>query len=163
MSQFKELPPLAALRENFVYDPELGLLLRRTRTQLVNAGCISKRTGYLQVGFGGKGKMWSGHRLIWKLFTGEDPGILQVDHINRVRHDNRWANLRLVDMSTQMANRGVMATNSTGMKGVYRNHKFNTSLPYKSSIMRNGVHVFLGYFATATEAQAAYIAAGGIV
>lgn len=162
MRAFKQLPDVADLRREFDYAPESGLLFRKTQKGLIVAGNVNKNDGYLQVGFGGPGKMWSGHRLIWKLVTSDDPGALQVDHINRIRHDNRWCNLRLVDMSTQMANRGVLATSSTGIKGVYKNCKPNTSLPFKSSIMRNGRHVHLGCFATADEAQAAYLAAGGL-
>lgn len=163
MKAFKQLPPAEELRAEFFYDPDLGLLLRRLNGRVIEAGYISKTTGYLQVGFGGPGKLWVGHRLIWKIVTGDDPGNMQVDHINRIRHDNRWKNLRLVDMSDQMANRGVLKTNSSRLKGAYKtSDRRPNRKPYRSSIMRNGKSVFLGYFDTAEEAHAAYIKAGGI-
>jgi hypothetical protein len=34
------------------------------------------------------------HRVAWLLHTGEDPGTLVIDHINRQRNDNRISNLR---------------------------------------------------------------------
>lgn len=163
MRSFKQLPSVEALRAEFSYDPETGILLRNRYGNIVKAGYVSKWDGYVQVGFGGPGKLWMGHRLIWKMVTGDDPGDMQVDHINRVRHDNRWLNLRLVDMSAQMANRGVMRTNGSKLKGAYRvSDKRPNRKPYRSSIMRNGKSVFLGYFHTAEEAHAAYIRAGGL-
>lgn len=161
MRNFKALPPLEALRNEFDYDPDTGLLMRRTAKGLVLAGSINKYDGYLQVGFGGPGKLWSGHRLIWKWVTGDDPGSFQIDHINRIRHDNRFCNLRLVDSYEQMANRGMLRTNSTGFKGVHRYTKGSKQC-FRSSINKGGKRVFLGLFKTAEEAHAAYIAAGGV-
>lgn len=164
MRVFKQLPSAEELRAVFQYDPATGILTRFLYGEVVVAGHIHRDTGYLQVGYGGPGKVWSGHRLIWKLVTGVDPGTQQVDHINRVRHDNRWSNLRLVDMSEQMANRSVFRTSSTGLKGAYKaNTNRKNYKPYKSSIMRDGKSVFLGLFDTAEEAHLAYIKAGGLV
>jgi len=36
-----------------------------------------------------------GHRIVWAWLTGDDPGDLYIDHIDRNRANNRWWNLRL--------------------------------------------------------------------
>jgi hypothetical protein len=44
------------------------------------------------------------HRVAWALYNGADPGLFLVDHINRVRSDNRACNLRLVGAAGNRAN-----------------------------------------------------------
>jgi hypothetical protein len=39
-----------------------------------------------------EGTSYAAHRLAWALMTGQQPEI--VDHINGLRHDNRFCNLR---------------------------------------------------------------------
>ena len=55
------------------------------------AGSICK-DGYRNIKI--NGKMYRAHRLIWCIENGEMPPA-DVDHINRVRDDNRITNLRL--------------------------------------------------------------------
>ena len=43
-----------------------------------------------------KGKMKSGHRIVWETFVGEIPDDYEIDHINGNRDDNRLLNMRLV-------------------------------------------------------------------
>jgi hypothetical protein len=92
--------------------------------------------------------------------TGEDPGLMTIDHINRVRDDNRWCNLRLADYSLQKQNRGVLKTSSTKLKGAFV-AKRPWGKPYRSAITRNGVRISLGSFNSPEEAHQAYIKAGG--
>ena len=75
---------------------------------------IRKSTGTVQKAKNGKGyivvimkdrKTYQGARLAWFLETGEDPGDMFVDHINRVRHDNRVENLRWVTRQQNCENR----------------------------------------------------------
>jgi hypothetical protein len=45
-----------------------------------------------------------GHRIVWIASNGLIPDDLEIDHINRVKHDNRLCNLRLVTNTENMQN-----------------------------------------------------------
>ena len=52
--------------------------------------------GYRQVRF--RGKNYYVHRMVCRAFNGLPPeGKVEVDHINRIRHDNRCSNLHWVN------------------------------------------------------------------
>jgi hypothetical protein len=48
---------------------------------------------------------YSAHRLAWLFMTEQDPAHLSIDHIDRVRTNNRFSNLRLADEKIQGNNR----------------------------------------------------------
>ena len=90
------------------------------------------------------------HRLAWFYVTGVMP-VLQVDHKNRIRHDNRFVNLRLDELSEQSANRKVMRTTSSGVNGVTWNkeeQKWRVRVCYRHK------RVYLGDFRDLNEAIA---------
>ena len=99
MTQPKPLPPLETLRAAFAYCPETGALTRRETG--APAGWLGPK-GYAQVQL--NGRTLKAHRVAWCLHQGADPGPLQVDHVNRVRSDNRASNLRLVGAAGNRAN-----------------------------------------------------------
>ena len=111
------------------------------------AGNISDR-GYVRICF--RGKRYAAHRLAWFFCFGYFPN-LQVDHINRCRADNRISNLRLLDQATNLLNRGVGKTNTSGITGVYLSGDMWAAC---SSYQNKTVH--LGRFATKEEAGRAY-------
>jgi hypothetical protein len=74
------------------------------------------RKGYWSVILKRKG--YSVHRLIWRMHYGEVPTGMTVDHINRVKSDNRISNLRLVTNEVNKRNSGMYANNSSGVTGV---------------------------------------------
>lgn len=85
------------------------------------AGTLSKRYGYILIRY--KGKDYRAHRLIYEQLVGPIPKGMEVDHINRIRDDNRIDNLRLCTQSEQMYNRTLSKKPKTGYKGisVYKN------------------------------------------
>ena len=93
------------------------------------------------------------HRLAWLHVKGEWPkGWL--DHRDGDGMNNRMDNLRDATRSLNGANSPPQTNNRLGLKGVCAvNGRF------KASIGRRGKSVHLGYFATAGEAHAAYMAA----
>lgn len=54
----------------------------------------SNCNGYLMIGI--DKKMYYFHRIIYKAFNPEMDETLVIDHINRIKNDNRLINLRLV-------------------------------------------------------------------
>lgn len=65
-----------------------------------------------------------------------------VDHINRIRNDNRWGNLRHVSRQCNNRNVGLRKCNKTGVTGV--NSAYNGL--WKSDICVNRHHIGLGLF-----------------
>lgn len=57
---------------------------------------------YYRVGI--KSRLELVHKLVANCFIGEKPPGLQIDHINRIRTDNRVENLRYVSQSENMKN-----------------------------------------------------------
>jgi hypothetical protein len=56
--------------------------------------------------------------MAWLLCKNWKPGM-HVDHINRIRHDNRSANLRIATVSENAHNLPIYKTNTSGYPGVY--------------------------------------------
>lgn len=56
------------------------------------------------------------HRLVWETFIGLIPSNLQIDHINRVRDDNRLENLRLATHSENLQNKNGYFYTTFGQK-----------------------------------------------
>jgi len=95
------------LESLLVYDPETGDFWRDGKI------LKSKNTsGYIQ--FRVKGKKYCAHKLAWLYVYGEYVSG-DLDHINRIKDDNRIVNLRKVTRSENCQNRGMMITNTSGV------------------------------------------------
>jgi len=95
------------------------------------------------------------HRLAWLYVTGSFPKH-QIDHINMVKSDNSFLNLREATRSENGANRKKYSNNTSGYKGVSRN---TPNGRWKARIRKNGAGIHLGLFDTAKEAHIAYCSA----
>ena len=82
----------------FTYEHETGRLINRvTRPNGAVQGAFADQAsdaGYRVVTVAGR--HYRAHRVIWEMCVGSIPMAMEIDHINRVRSDNRLANLRLV-------------------------------------------------------------------
>jgi hypothetical protein len=82
------------------------------------------------------------HRMAWLYVHGVIP-TLGIDHINRVRHDNRITNLRPTTHSSNLRNRSIAANNKSGVTGVCRDRK---SGKWKAQIFLDKRCICLGFF-----------------
>lgn len=143
------------VESKYLYDPDTGFFHRRLaggRIKQKKSGSINSN-GYRQISV--CRTLHSAHRLAWLVMTGEWPS-LDVDHINGIRDDNRWVNLRLATRSTNMQNQ--RAAHSTSMSGLLGAHYHRGMGKFAAVIVVDGRKIHIGYFASANEAHAAYVA-----
>lgn len=90
------------------------------------------------------------HRLMWLYVYGAFP-ILNIDHIDRDKTNNKPVNLRLATPKQNGENRSLKSNNASGHRGVFL-RKYLKSKPWAVSIMNNRKTIHVGYFATVEEA-----------
>lgn len=145
------------LRELLHYDPDTGVFrwvaARPNCRSGEQAGC-TRENGHVIICL--DGKLYYAHRLAWLYVHGAWPSKL-IDHINGNRSDNRIQNLRDVEPSVNAQNiRQAFKTNASGVLGA---SLFKRTGRYVAMIRIDGKKRYLGYFDTAEEAHAAYLAA----
>lgn len=108
----------ARLKELLHYDPETGRfrwLVKFSRQQPGGTAGTRDAHGYLLIRV--ERRLYKAHRLAWLYVYGSWPAK-GIDHINRVRDDNRIANLREACQSLNSMNRSVTAKSRSGVLGV---------------------------------------------
>ena len=141
---------LEELRTRLDYDPEAGTFT--TRADGSNAA-RKTNTGYVRVQVVGIGS-YHAHHLALFYMTGKWPKPQNVvDHINRIRDDNRFANLREATQTENNRNRDEHPNNTSGYRGVTWNA--NKRL-WMASITVNKKRIRLGYFERRQEAAEVY-------
>jgi len=98
------------------------------------------------------GQQYYTSRLAWFYVTGSWP-THEIDHKNRIRSDDRWANLREATRSQQRGNIRLPSTNKSGMRGVCRSRAPNKWI---AQINENGRKIYLGTYQTKLAAYTAY-------
>lgn len=146
----------AELHEWLLYDPQTGLFTRKKRGRGIKLGASCERPhrdGYVRVQV--RGGVYFAHRLAWLYVFGAWPAS-ELDHINRIRNDNRIGNLREVTRSQNRQNSNGVRTSKSQLKGV---HWENARKLWRSQIRVNGREVFLGRFKDPLAAHMAYVEA----
>ena len=115
------------LKKYVTYNPDDGLF-RSTGMKYSNkkqgeiVGTIHKTKKYVFISV--KGKTYRAQRLAFLYMLGSFPEK-QVDHINQIKDDNRWSNLRDVSSAVNAQNRPLYVNNKSGHKGVAWNKKLS--------------------------------------
>ena len=131
------------LKTFVTYIPETGVFIRNKNKKLAgykrpdNYVCLTVNK-----------RKYLAHRLVWLYMTGNWP-VVEVDHKNKKRYDNRWKNLREATSLQQMGNTKIWKSNTSGIRGVsFHKHsgKWRATIKAKQ----------IGIFNTKKEAKAAY-------
>lgn len=142
------------LKKQLHYCPETGVFTRlKTNTFNVKIGDLAgtlTKNGYISIKV--NGTLFLAHRLAFLYMNGELPRN-QVDHINHVKNNNEWDNLRDVTRSVNFQNQTkAHKNNATGYLGVfYDNGRF------RAKIRLDGVSYHLGGYDTPEEAHKVYL------
>jgi hypothetical protein len=153
------------VRARLRYFPETGVFIWLRRIEITQqdrswntqfagkpAGSIDK-AGYITIAF--KAKHYRAHQLAWLVVTGEwAPG--EIDHCDRDKGNNRFANLRPATKGQNAINSGVPANNKCGHRGV---HWHAGARRWRAKIKVSGANIHLGYFDKVEDASTAYQAA----
>lgn len=136
------------------YHPESGNLIWTKGVKgskgIGNIAGTLAHNGYIDVCL--YGKKYGAHRLAFLLMTQKIPRC--VDHINGIKSDNRWCNLRPATYSQNGFNyKGTGST--TGLKNVYMDKRYPDNFFVQLRV--NGKTLRLGTFKTAEEANEAAI------
>ena len=168
MKKPNKTPPKTFLDECFVYCPETGNLIWKTRPARhfktkgscatfnakfsgTVAGSPNCKTRHISINL--SGRLWKAHRLIWKMHFGEPRQCL--DHIDGNPQNNRLCNLRECTQAQNVLNRKKGQGCHSKYKGVTRNLR-NKYKVWQAQIAFNGKCRSIGYFEDETEAAKAY-------
>jgi hypothetical protein len=106
------------LKQYLHYEPSTGQFTRIKKVRGANLGEIAggiNKVGYNVISV--KHKLYYAHRLAWLYMNGEWPNP-HIDHINRVKHDNRFCNLRECNDLQNHKNSNKHRDNVSGYIGV---------------------------------------------
>lgn len=134
------------------YNPETGEM---HKLHYYRPNCVGKRikndnkNRYKNIEI--SGKIYKQHRIAWIYMTGETPA--EIDHINGIRSDNRFCNLRVVTRSQNIQNIGIRKNNTSGYKGVCFESK---KRKWRARIIINYKVINLGHYDCPKSAYMAY-------
>ena len=144
------------LKNYLSYSPETGLFhwiaASSDKTKIGDvAGCF-RPDGYIKIKIFGRNYL--AHRLAWFFVHSVWPEQ-EIDHINRVRNDNRIENLRSILKRQQQQNMNLTTKNTSGFVGVSQRKNGK----WRANITIMGKFISLGGFETPEAASKAYVVA----
>ena len=144
------------VKELFYYDENTGIFTRKIATgrhgrhkKGLVAGAKNNR-GYVILSI--DSKRYVAHKIAWLYVYGYIPKQ-DLDHINRVKNDNRIANLRLATRSENMQNVVRNKKNTSTQKGV---SWMPQRKKWRAYINKDYKQIYIGLFDSFEEAVSAY-------
>jgi hypothetical protein len=143
------------LKELWSYNPEDGLwtALVTRRKHLAGRVASTIQNSYISIKIDGVNYL--AHRLAFLYMKGYMPEEC-VDHINRVRTDNRFCNLRECSKEDNAQNKSIQRNNKSGYIGVTWD---SARQKWRATIGTGNARKYLGLFTTKEEARGAYLKA----
>ena len=142
------------LQEILDYNPHTGIFMWRKQRRGVKVGVplgTDNGFGYLRITV--LGKSYYAHRLAWFYVEGSWPD--QIDHINGIKSDNSYCNLRDVTVQQNAQNKIFpQKTSKSQILGVSWHKK---AKKWQAHICIYKERKYLGLFASVEEAQQAYL------
>ncbi|WPH64071.1 endonuclease [Vibrio phage vB_VpP_1] len=139
------------------YDPETGIFTWKERKENARfntryagnpVGCIAPE-GYMITSL--FSRTYRLHTLAWLYMTGVKP--IMIDHINGIKTDNRFSNLRECNPGNNARNTGIKPNNKSGFKGVRWNKQCQK---WQAVVKFNYKSHHAGLFDSKVEAARAY-------
>lgn len=134
------------------YDENTGVFKWADKTKNHDVGDVAgsvNQRGYYRIKIYKKNMV--AHRLAWLCVYKEWPkNDMEIDHINRIKTDNRIINLRLVSRIQNQNNLGNRCNNKSGVAGVYFDNKDKV---YRAFINIYGKKKHLGTFESFDDAK----------
>ena len=152
----KPLPPLELLKELFYVSETSpsGLRWKNPKARWLKPGDVAgslHSTGYWDVKITtDKPRIYRAHRIVYFLQTGENPGLLQVDHVNGL---NEPLTLRLATKNENLWNKSPQKNSNSKYKGVSWDEQHKK---WRVTITKNKKRTHIGRFTTEEEAASAY-------
>jgi len=131
------------LKELLGYSPETGVFTWNVFKRNVKSGDVAGTVhphGYTYIGV--NGKRYKASRLAWLYMEGYYPENY-IDHIDRDRGNDKWANLRHVSQSCNLRNASMKSTNKSGVTGVNWDKNKNS---WHAQITVNYKNLWIGRF-----------------
>ncbi|EAA1361122.1 HNH endonuclease [Salmonella enterica] len=142
----------ADLSKILEYDPSTGVFRWNKSKGTALAGDVAgsvNHHGYREITI--DGKKLQANRLAWLFVTGMFPNGV-IDHINRVRDDNRFSNLRDISVAENNLNKSIRLDNKSGTSGVNWDIKREK---WRATGQINRKQKHLGYFKNIDDAMEA--------
>lgn len=131
------------LKQLLHYDPNTGVFRSIAKNKTV--GSLTDK-GYVRLNI--DKHLYMAHRIAWLYMKGEFPNV-EIDHIDGVRSNNKWLNIRSATRKQNMENTALFCTSTSGHRGVTwykRNGKWG------ATAFHDGKRHFAGLYASAEEA-----------
>ena len=139
------------LKQLTCYDPDTGIFTWRVYRNVnakVGGRCGTVASSDLYRWMFIDDIKYKSARLVFLYMKGRFPSG-HTDHINHIRTDDRWCNLRVVTQQENNKNKKMHANNTSGVMGVYWNKRENR---WGAFIGVNKKKIHLGYYSSIDKA-----------